>query len=300
LDLLQNHRQIQKVLVATLAANVAVALLKIVVGNRIGSASMAADGFHSLADGASNVVGLIGISLASRPADADHPYGHRKFETLAAVGIAALLFFAAQNVVVEVIGRLKAPVAVDVSWYSFAVMAATLAANLLVARYEYRAGKRLRSEFLVADSYHTKSDIYVSLSVVGTLAAVRFGYPEVDLVTSLVIAALIVRAGYMVLKEAAGVLCDRAIIEPGAVEEAVLSVEGVKACHAVRSRGREDDVSLDLHLEVEGAMTLEEAHALSHQVAARLKERFPEVTDVLVHVEPATTGKGSAGAARKA
>ncbi|MGB9886628.1 MAG: cation diffusion facilitator family transporter [Moorellales bacterium] len=289
------YRPVRNVLVATLAANLAVALTKIVVGNATGSTSMTADGFHSLADGASNVVGLIGISLAARPADADHPYGHRKFETLAAAGIAALLFFAAQNVVVEVIDRLKTPVAVEVGWYSFAVMAGTLAVNLLVARYEYRAGKRLGSVFLVADSFHTRSDIYVSLSVVGTLAAVRLGYPLVDLVTSLVIAGLIVHAGYLVLREAASVLCDRAVIEPGAVEETVLSVQGVKACHKVRSRGREDDVSLDLHLEVEQGMTLEEAHALSHRVAARLRERFPELSEVLVHVEPARSGRRAVG-----
>lgn len=273
-------------LLVTLAANLAVAIFKIVVGKSIGSASMAADGFHSLADGASNIVGLIGIGLAARPADEDHPYGHRKYETFASAGIAALLFFAAQNVLLDAVHRLGVSHQVEAGWFSFAVMAVTLTVNLSVTRFEQRAGRRLGSDFLVADARHTLSDVYTSLGVVATLVAVRLGYPVVDLLASMAIAVLIVYSGYGILKEASMVLCDRAVIEPAAVERAVMAVEGVKSCHAVRSRGRADDVSLDLHLQVEGRMTLEEAHALSHAVAARLKERFPGVSDVLVHIEP--------------
>lgn len=283
---MQRYDRIRRILVLALAANLAVAGLKITVGKSVGSASMAADGFHSLADAASSVLGLIGIGLAARPADRDHPYGHRKYETLASAGIAALLFFAAQDVLFDAVQRLGAPHQVEAKWYTFMVMAVTLAINLAVTRYERLAGRHLGSDFLVADSRHTLSDVYASLGVVATLVAVRLGYPVVDLVASIGIAVLIAYAGYEILKEASMVLCDRAVIEPEAVERAVLAVEGVKSCHAVRSRGRLGDVALDLHLQVEGNITLDEAHALSHAVAARLKERFPEVSDVLVHVEP--------------
>lgn len=297
---MQKYRQIRRVLLVTLAVNLAVALLKIVLGKSTGSASMAADGFHSLADGASNVVGLIGIGLAARPADEDHPYGHRKYETFASAGIAALLFFAAQNVLLDAVGRFGVPHQVEVGWFSFAVMAATLAVNLGVTHFERRAGRSLGSDFLVADARHTLSDVYTSLGVVATLVAVRLGYQVVDLVASMAIAVLIAYSGYEILKEASMVLCDRAVIEPAEVERAVMAVEGVKSCHAVRSRGREDDVALDLHLQVERRMTLEEAHALSHAVAARLKELFPGVSDVLVHIEPLKeAGTAPAGQGRR-
>lgn len=280
------YRQVQWVLAATLAANVAVALMKVLVGIATGSASMEADGYHSLADGASNVVGLVGIAYAARPADEDHPYGHGKFETLAAAGIAALLFYVCQKVVVEAVGRFGHPVAIEVTWYSFAVMGLTLAVNLAVTRFELWQGRRLGSQFLVADSMHTMSDIYVSLSVVATLVAVRLGYPVVDLVASLVIAFLIARAGYLIIRDASTVLCDQAVIQPAEVEQVVLGVDRVRSCHAVRSRGREDSINLDLHLLAEADMTLEEAHQLSHDVEELLKQRFPSVSDVLVHIEP--------------
>ncbi|MBC7336382.1 MAG: cation diffusion facilitator family transporter, partial [Clostridia bacterium] len=119
---MNHYREIRRVLLVTLVANVAVALLKVFMGKATGSVSMTADGFHSLADGTSNVVGLIGITLAARPADADHPYGHRKYETLAAAGIAGLLFFACQHVIVEAISRLSQFHLVEVGWASFAVM----------------------------------------------------------------------------------------------------------------------------------------------------------------------------------
>lgn len=283
---MNHYREIRRVLLVTLVANVAVALLKVFMGKATGSVSMTADGFHSLADGTSNVVGLIGITLAARPADADHPYGHRKYETLAAAGIAGLLFFACQHVIVEAISRLSQFHLVEVGWASFAVMGTTVLANLAVNHYERRAGERLGSDLLVADASHTLSDVYVSLSVLGTLVAVRLGYPILDLIASLFIAALIARAGYLILREVSTVLCDRAVIEPVEVEQAVLAMEGVRSCHAVRSRGRQDDVSLDLHIEVEPTLTLEQAHQLSHAVAAHLKKRFPGVSDVLVHVEP--------------
>jgi cation diffusion facilitator family transporter len=287
----KDYSSVRTVLIVTLLANAAVAVLKIAVGKSTGSTSMVADGMHSLADGASNVVGLVAVSLAARPADADHPYGHRKYETLAAVGVAALLFFACYNLVVDVVTRFGRPHLVEASWASFSVMALTLAANLGVCRYEYRAGKRLGSDLLVADACHTASDVFASASVIASLVAVRLGYPILDLVASLLIAALIARAGGQIVRQASWVLCDRAVIEPAEVEETVRSVRGVKSCHAVRSRGREDEVLLDMHLEVEDGMTLQEAHALSHEVMARLKERFPGLSDVLVHVEPLASSR---------
>src|SRR5690606_22934806 len=126
----------------------------------IKSASMTADGFHSLSDGSSNIVGLIGIHFASKPEDESHPYGHNKFETLAALFISFMLFLASGKIILGAFERINNPIIPEVTIESLLVLIFTLIVNIVVSLVEYRKGKELNSQILISDSMHTRSDIY--------------------------------------------------------------------------------------------------------------------------------------------
>ncbi len=277
--------QIRKVLWQVLLLNLIVSAVKLIVGFMTGSISMAADGFHSLFDTSSNAIGLIGITLAARPADRDHPYGHRKYETFAAMSIAGLLILAAWGILENSIEKLRTDSHPEVTWLSFAVMIATISINLFVASYERRRGKALGSEVLLADSMHTTSDILVSLSVIASLIAARLGFPLLDILVAFGITGVIAWSSYRIIKRSSIALLDTAAIDPVAIEQLVLNVPGVCSCHEIRTRGPTHEPYIDLHIQVPPDLTIERAHEIAHQVKAQLKAQL-KAKDVVVHVEP--------------
>jgi cation diffusion facilitator family transporter len=290
-DSKKHYRRIRLILIAILALNWGVAIAKVIFGLFTRCQSMTADGFHSLSDGASNIIGLIGIALSSRPTDEDHPYGHRKYETFFSMGIAALLFLLAMNLIRESFGRFLHPIVPEVTVGSFGVMMITMIINIFVMKYEYNQGKVLASDFLVADSMHTKADIFTSFSVIGALVGIKLGYPVLDPIVTFIISAFIGYAGFEIVKDASKILCDTVAIDTVKVAEVVLAVKGVKECHKIRTRGRPDDICIDLHVQVDPEMHIDHAHKICYAVEEALKSKIPEVTDVLVHIEPRSKRK---------
>lgn len=285
--LIQEHyTQIKRVLILVLILNWAVALAKIIYGLASRCASMTADGFHSLADGASNIIGLIGIHFACQPTDKDHPYGHKKYETFFSLGIAMLLFIVSFNLFKEGISRINNPVNPQVNLDSFIVMLATLGVNFWVMNYEHKKGKILGSDILISDAMHTKADIFTSLSVIITLIVIKLGYPILDPIATILISIFIAHAGYHIVKESSVVLCDTAMLDTKKVTDIVLGVKGVRNCHKIRTRGRFDDIHIDLHVQVSPSMHMDEAHKISYAIEGEIKKNIPEVTDVVVHMEP--------------
>ncbi len=278
--------EIRRVLILTLLLNWGVALTKLIYGWRIDAISMKADGFHSFSDGSSNLIGLIGIWVASRPRDQTHPYGHKKFETLASVAISGLLFLICFNVIREGMERFIHPVVPHIDLPAFLVMLLTMSINFLVMVYERRKGKELMSDLLLSDSLHTRADLLTSVSVLIALLAIQWGYPIMDAIASLVISIFIGYAAIQILKESTRVLSDGAAIPIGKIEKVVLAIKGVKACHQIRSRGREDDIHIDLHIEVDREMDVHRAHHLSTAIENKIKRELKGVTDVVVHIEP--------------
>ena len=283
----EHYRGIRRILVIILVLNWLVALAKILYGLFTRCAGMTADGFHSLSDGASNIIGMIGIHFACQPTDADHPYGHKKYETLFSLGIAALLFVVAFNLFKEALGRLYHPLSPKVDFISFSVMIITLLVNLLVMRYERNKGEALKSDILISDSLHTQADIFTSISVIITLVVVKLGYPILDPIATILISLFIVHAGYDILKTSSAVLCDTApIFDNKKIVDIVLGVKGVRTCHKIRSRGRLDDIYLDLHVQVNADMHVDDAHKISNAIEDAIKKGIPGITDVVVHIEP--------------
>lgn len=247
---------------------------------------MISDGFHSLTDSAANIMGLVGSRASRKPPDEDHPYGHRKFETLAAAGIFIFLLLAVIEVARTAITRFSTGSAPEITGSSFGIMLLTIAVNLTVVRYERREGRRLDSELLLADAMHTQSDVFTSCAVLVALVGMAAGYPLFDPIGGLVIAAFIARTGWQVARDTSHILADRAALVESDIRRVVMSVPEVVGCHQIRSRGSSDHIFLDLHVWFSGGTTLYEAHRLSHVVKDRLLAEFPQIKDAIIHIEP--------------
>lgn len=247
---------------------------------------MTSDGLHSLFDASSNIIGLVGITLASRPPDREHPYGHSKFETFASLGIAVLLFASCMQIFIAAADRFQNPSVPDVTWLSFGIMAMTLALNVGISAYEYSVGNKLKSSILVADSMHTRSDIYASIGVVGGLAAVKMGYPIADPIIALLITGLIILTGFGIIRDSSRVLLDKALIEESVILKLALSVPGVCNCHRIRTRGAPGQMYVDLHICMDSSLSLDMAHKVSENVENLIRISIEGVEDVVVHMEP--------------
>ncbi|MFQ6104482.1 MAG: cation diffusion facilitator family transporter [Candidatus Glassbacteria bacterium] len=273
-------------LIIALVSQIAIAFVKLGYGYYAALVSMKADGYHSFLDGASSLVGLIGVSIARKPPDSDHPYGHGKFEYLTTMGISMLLFFTAYKVSSEAYHRFFSHEVPLANVTSFVIILATIAINYLVCRYQENVGRKLGSQILLADAAHTRSDIWASLSVLIALVAIRSGFPILDPVCAIFIVVLIISVGYHIVRESFSVLTDSAIIDSGKVRRVVLATEGVKGCHRVRTRGTVNDIHIDLHLEVDGAMEMREGYDVVKEVERRIREEFHGLSDVMIHLEP--------------
>ena len=282
----ERYSQVSQVLWRVFFLNLIVAAAKIALGLASGAVSILSDGFHSLTDTASNIVALVGVRIASQPPDDDHPYGHRKFETMASVGILIFLVLVLFEVLSATVERLRSGGEPVITLLTFIVMAATFLINLGVVIYERAAGRRLASEVLLADAHHTTSDLLTSGAVIAALIGVKLGYLWLDPVAALIIAAFIGYACWEIFKSTSGILADRFVIPEEAIREVVGGVPEVLGCHHIRTRGSNDFVFLDLHIWMDRDMRLDEAHRLSHVVKDRLMARFPQIKDAIIHIEP--------------
>ena len=283
---MEKFKQIRRILITILIFNWLVAFSKIIYGLVTKCASMTADGVHSFGDGASNIIGLVGIWAASRPKDEDHPYGHKKFETIATFGIAFILFLAAFNILRDTFLGFSLPVIPDVTSASFILMTVTIIINIFVMRYESRKGRELSSDILTCDALHTKGDIFASFVVVGTLVSIKLGFPFLDTIVASLIAILIAKSGVEILRRSSYILCDGNVLSKAEIKSIVNKMPEVKSVHDIRTRGRIDDIHVDLHVIIDAKMHVEAAHSLSHRIESALKTGIRGVTDVSVHIEP--------------
>lgn len=287
------NQQVRRVLAWTLVLNLAVAFGKIVAGLAAGSLTVLADGFHSLLDGTNNIVALVALRFAMMPADEDHPYGHRKFEHVAAIGIGAMVALLFWETVRQALGRLSA------AWHgtgtassgphhfdtlAAVVLALTLVINIGVATWERREGKRLQSPILTADSTHTFSDTFITtLSFLSLALAGRL--PLADPILSIGVSIFLLHAAWSILRDNIATMTDRSRLDPEEVRGIAEAIPGVSGAHAIRSHGMENDIHLDLHIVVPSELSAGDVTRIEDAVADALQERFPAVTLVNVRHE---------------
>lgn len=284
---MDNYKKVKQVLWIILFANFAVALLKIIIGNQIKSYSMTADGFHSLSDGASNIVGLIGIFFASKPKDKNHPYGHKKFEIITSLFISGMLFVIAIKIILSAVLRIANPVVPAITIESLIALIITLFINIFVCMYEYRIGTKLNSYVLISDSLHTRSDIFVSLGVLVTLVGVKLGFPVIiESIVPIIIPAFIIYSAYGIFRPSIGILVDRVAVDEDYIKEIVFEFNEVRDVHNIRSRGSKSSIYIDMHVMVDPFISVEQSHDLTHKIEKQIQEEINENAQVIVHIEP--------------
>jgi len=283
---LRDVRSIRRVLIITMLLNFLATGIKLAAGLATGALSVVADGLDSLFDGISNLVGLVGLNLAARPPDSDHPYGHRKFETIAALSIAFLLFLTSWQLLQIAWERWWSDAVPEVNLWTIVAMVASMLIQGGTSYYELRQGRRLKSEVLVADALHTRASILVSFSVLVGLLLVGLGYPKADPLLAAFVAVMIAKIGVDILRETLPVLVDQAAFDPSQIAQAVDDVGGIESFHRVRSRGAAGSAAIDLHVRVSAEKTVREANVIADEVRRRLLA-LDGVSDVTVHIEAA-------------
>lgn len=268
--------------------NLGVAAAKAIYGYRSGSIALGTDAIHAGLDASSNVLALMSLHWSTAPADDRHPYGHRKIEILAALGIGVLIVIGLFELTTAAIRSLlnghSGPI---VGWGGFVVVAVTMMVNLFVTRYEERQGHALGSPLLCADAQHTRSDLYASTAVVLSFVGVRLGWAWADPLGAMFVVFMVGRAAWLVFRDNVPTLIDAAVLDPARVAVLAGGIPGVGGISRVRSRGLRNAVHLDLHVAVDAQMSVLDAHRLAQTIEAALRTEYPELNDVVIHTGPA-------------
>ena len=281
------YKKVKLVLWIILFANLGVAITKIIIGYLINSASLSADGIHSMSDGMSNIIGIIGITIAVKPVDKKHPYGHKKSEIIASLFIGAMLFVLGIKIFMTGLDRFMHLEELNITTISLISLIITIIINFFVTIYENKKGKEYDSYILISDSIHTRSDILISLGVLISLLLIKIGVPIViDPIISIIISFFIFRASYEIFKESINILLDSAVIDEEQIKNVVNSFTEVKDIHKIRSRGSYNDMYVDMHIMIEPNTSLEQSHALSHRIEDEIKKKINNKCQVIIHMEP--------------
>lgn len=286
MQMVDTRQGIRRVLVITLILNFIVAVGKIIIGTATGAVSITADGFHSLMDGSSNLIGLFANHVAGKPPDENHPYGHRRIETIAALAIGILLLITAWEIVSSAVERLITGEKPEISLPVFVVLVLTLGVNLFVSRYEKREGQRLKSELLIADAANTGADVFVTLSVLVSMVLVSLGMTWADPAAALLIVVLIGRAAWQIVSQTGGVLVDQAPFAPHDLIAAAEEAPSVPRVVRARSRGPASAAHIDIDVEVAPEMTADHTAAIAATIEESLRHKFEGVSEVEVHFIP--------------
>lgn len=275
-------RKLQRVLVIEAGANTAAAAAKLGVGLASGSAALVGDAVHSLTDLANNAVALVANRMAHAPPDREHPYGHRKIESLAVFTLAVGLVVLAVHVAWSA-GSHPAPV-VSSGW-QLAIVAALPLAQVGVSLWEARWARRLASDLLLADSRHTLSDVLVLLAVLAGWQLAARGHLWADTLAAWAVSGVVLVLAWDLFRRAIPTLVDRSWLDPDALQRAVADVHGVDAVRRVRSLGRGEATRVDVVVTADPQLSLREAHSVADTIETVLAEQFG-AHDVSVHVEP--------------
>ena len=270
--------------------NVLLSGLKIWVGLASGSQALVADGVHSLSDLATDIVVIWGIIASRKPYDQEHPYGHKRLETISEMVVGAALFLVAAYLLWSAVKNIKTGQDLNPSIAAISVAVISVVAKEIIYRYTLRVSRSTGNKALLANAWHHRSDAITSLIVLATLLAARINHNFwiLDPVAGIALAVLIGKLGITIAYQASEKVADRAP-DPETVQKisrAALSHEGVRGVHKLRTRYLGSDIIADLHILVDPAITVEAGHAIAWEVEKKIKGVLADVCDVTVHVEP--------------
>ena len=272
----------------SVAVNVLLSAMQVSVGWLTHSQGLVADGIHSLSDLVSDFVVLVASHHSRKAADADHPYGHQRFETAASLALGALLLAVGMGMIWTAAQKLQSPESIPaVHASALWVVGAALLAKEALFRYMLSGAQRVKSALLVANAWHARSDaassLVVGVGICGNLA----GYPILDPVAALIVGFMIARMGWIFAWDALNDLMDRAVddAEVEAIRLTLGQTPGVAGVHDVRTRKMGDMIVVDAHIEVDATITVEAGHEIAVQARQRVLQRH-RVIDLMAHVDP--------------
>lgn len=277
-------RSIRRVLIIEGTGNLLVALAKFVVGLMTGSLALVSDALHSTTDLANNVLAWFAMRVAEAPPDADHPYGHAKFETLSIFVLGTLMSVLAVEVLLGVVRRGE-PGEIGSSALALGTVLITLGVQTALALWQWRQATRFDSEILRADAMHTFSDTATTAVTILGWQLAAHGFAWLDSALALVVAGLVLVMAYRLFRRAVPILVDGAAVHPDELRAAVLDVPGVREVGRARSRWDGTRRVADVTVRVDPRLDAVAAHAVADAVERRLERHF-EIADAVVHVEP--------------
>ena len=279
-----------RVSLVSVAGNAALSVFKLLAGILAHSGAMISDAVHSASDVLSSFIVILGVKLSVREADRDHPYGHERFECVAAIVLAVVLAVTGLLIgygAVESIGE-GAEGAVMPGLLALIAAAVSIACKEAMYWYTRHYAKRLNSAALMANAWHHRSDALSSVGALIGIAGARLGYPIMEPIASLLICLFILKAAYDIFKDATGKMVDRACDAETeqSLADCVLAQEEVLGIDRLQTREFGSKIYVDLEIRVDGSLPLIEAHAIAEQVHDRIEEAFPAVKHIMVHVNP--------------
>ncbi|EIJ35747.1 cation diffusion facilitator family transporter [Thiothrix nivea] len=279
----------RKVTLVGAALNTVLSLAQIAGGFLTQSQALIADGFHSLSDLASDFVVLLASHLAHQEADDNHPYGHGRIETLATVILGLMLAGVAVAIFLQAWGRLfsGAPLPIPQA-IAIAFAAIAIIGKEALYHYTMHTAKRIHSPMLKANAWHHRSDAISSVVVLVGIAGAQFGFPWLDPLAAMVVAVMILYMAGQLIMESTSELVDTGLApeEVQEIHDFIAEIEGVENVHLLRTRRMGGHVLADAHLQVNGRISVSEGHFISDQVMYRLRKRFPDIKDVIIHIDP--------------
>jgi len=284
------YQQIKKVTLVGLATNVFLAFSKVLLGFIGQSQALIADGVHSMADLISDLIVLVAAKQASRKADAEHPYGHGRFETVAEVALGSFLVAVAAGILIDALTRVYEPERLlSPTWFALIAAGVSILANEGLFQYTIRVANKIKSKLLTANAWHHRSDAISSIIALVGIAGAMMGFPVLDAIAAIGVSLLIAKVGWDITWRSLRELVDTAL-EPAKVEEirkVILSIDGVKAVHSLRTRSVGSNALVDVHiLVVNSRISVSEGHQISERVMRQLISDIEDVTDVTVHIDP--------------
>lgn len=279
----QRDKQVRRVILVEGSANLLVLIIKTIVGLSTGSMAILADAVHSLTDIANNIVAWVVMHFSSLPADLKHPYGHRKFETIAVFVLASILMVLAFEIAVTAVR--KEETIVESSGFEFITMLSVLVINILITSWQHMWAQRLDSDILRADATHTFADVLTTIFVIIGWQLSAIGYVWLDRLCALGVACVIVYLAFNLFRRTLPVLVDEYAINPEELISIIKKVHGVKSVYKVRSRWIGNACAVDLVISVDPALTTEDSHTIADEVESLIEKSF-DVTDISIHVEP--------------
>lgn len=286
----ENVKRCKNITFLGMIVNIFLTVIKILAGWFGNSNSVMADGLHSFSDLSTDIAVIIGVKYWNQPPDEDHPYGHRRIEAIVSAFIASALAIAGLLLGIEALKNLKSGVHSQPESITLIVAIISIISKEIIYQMTYKTGKEIKSPALIANAWHHRSDSLSSIPVALAIgiAIYKPSWSFIDSVATIVVSGFILETAWEISSPAFKELSDGGA-KPELlkqIEEIVLNVEGVKSIHKLRTRYYGSGLYVDLHVQVDGNMTVTECHNITGKAKHRLFEANSDIVDVLIHVEP--------------